>query len=76
MPWPPPARGPTPRPYLEAALPVPRVADVGRVGDHVGAVDVVDGLALGEGSQVSVVQDLVAQPRLREGKGGGTVRPE
>lgn len=52
-------------PYLAVALPVPRrVADVGRVGDHVGPVDVVDGLALRQGSQVSVVEDLIAQLRL------------
>ena len=62
-------------PYLAAALPVPhRVADEGRVGDHVGAVDAVDGLALRESGQVSVVKDLIAQLGLQEegkSRGGG-----
>lgn len=57
----------TRRPYLAAALPVTRaVADVGRVGDHVWAVDVVDGLAFGKRGQVPVVKDLVSKLRLRE----------
>lgn len=68
---------PTGRRYLAAALPVAhRVADVGRVGDHVWPVDVVDGLALGQGGQVSVVKDLVAQLRLPEqGKSRGRETP-
>lgn len=56
-----------------AALPAGRrVADVRRVGDHVGAVDVIDGLAFRKSRQVPVVENLIAQLRLRE-RAEGTV---
>lgn len=62
-------------PYLTIALPVPhsRVANVGRIGDHVGAVDVVDRFVFGKSSQIPVVQDLITKLCLRkENRGGDT----
>lgn len=56
------------------------MADVWRVGDHVGAVDVIDGLAFRKSSQVPVVKNLIAQLGLRErekeSKGSVTHSPE
>lgn len=46
------------------------MADVGRVGDHVGTVDVVDCLVFGERCQVPVVQNLIAELGLRVNSGG------
>lgn len=55
--------------YLAIARPVSRqVADIGRVGNHVGAVDVIDGLAFRKSSQVSVVENLISQLRLQGDK--------
>lgn len=60
-----PADHPTDGPHLAVALPVgSHAADVGGVGDHVGAVDVVDGLVPGQSGQIPVVQHLVPQLRL------------
>lgn len=49
------------------------MADVWRVGDHVGAVDVIDGLAFRKSSQVPVVKNLIAQLGLRERESRGAV---
>lgn len=60
-------------PYLAVALPVPhgRVADVGRIGDHVGAVDVIDRFVFGKSSQVPVVQDFIAKLCLMQERARG-----
>lgn len=52
--------------YLSVVALLRRVAHIRGVGQHVGPVDVVDGLGLGQRGQVLVVQHLLAQLGLKE----------
>lgn len=47
--------------YLSVVPLLRRVADIWRVGQHVGPVYVIDGLGLWQGCQVLVVQHLLSQ---------------
>lgn len=54
--------------YLPVTMPViGRVTDIWRIGDHIWAVNVIDGFIFRKSSQIPVVKNFISKLCLRKG---------